>query len=359
MKYPKYLEAYDKTIKIGDAGAFPCFSEKKLKDVYRDEEIPILGETCVNNRKEKIEELKLEKKTFVISEDGKHSSLFFRTAGFIQIEDTGEYVRILKRDVVLLWIFFGVLAAIIITGIAVLGTRDMGIIPPDFAYIEDDPNTQIAVADAENPKDEVKISLPHGSIAFAVNTEDIAETGDAVVVLEMYKDGKYLTVAESTAAITAEGIEGIIVDFPSLTFELLPGKFVGRLTIKIGDKTYTYKVLIRVVTTTGGQVTIAYSNQVLINLKTKEISMSYEHGDDATDDAVLQLILDSGGKEYLLAQSGVLHAGDLLTKMTLDDSMTNKLTKGEYHGRLRIVLNNSRGDVANTNADINIKIKVK
>lgn len=90
------LEDPDKIIKI-DTADFKCYSKKKMKSIYDDEDdYSIVGETKGNNKKREIGRILIgdNKKEFIVSKVGKNSPFFYGTAGYIKVGND-EYVQVL------------------------------------------------------------------------------------------------------------------------------------------------------------------------------------------------------------------------------------------------------------------------
>ena len=142
--------------------------------------------------------------------------------------------------------------------------------------------------------------------------------------------------------------------------ELKPGRYLSWAIFTAPDGTETkLPILVIIRNDYGGSMTIGYSDKVLVDRATGDITMRYDHGQDASHDCILQLILDNGGREYLLAQSGALHPGQTLNKMTLDAAAASRLTTGVYHGRLRVNLYNGESKLTDMNTDIEVEITVQ
>ena len=361
MRRYEIMDDYGTSFQADKNHSVKCYSKQKMKELFPDGNFKVVGETCRNNKKDQIDEIELANRTFVISKEEEHSSVFFRTAGYINTGN-GEYVALLKRNFLFLWLFLGaaVLAGGIILGVS--GKKETaldGVLAPDFEAVQDDANAVREASSVEWPEDTVTVRLPKGTVDFKADTQ--LPAGETVhVAVFMETDGELRQFIDDEILISEDGNLGsTMINFPEMKFELKPGKYLGKIVFTTGTgENFEHEATVNVFNTLGGQVTVEYMKDVTVNLTTGEISMSYKHGDDATHDAVLQLILDNGGKEYLLSQSGSLHAGSKLTQMELLEEMKGKLAEGVYHGRLRAALYNGENELTNTNADIEVTIKV-
>lgn len=108
----------------------------------------------------------------------------------------------------------------------------------------------------------------------------------------------------------------------------------------------------------GGAVSLTYSKEVTITLSDKKASVVFQNPGKSTKDIVLQLIIESDGKEVVIAQSDLLPAGYMLNTMTLLD--TAKLSAGGYNGKFNVLYYDSdSGERAIVNTNIPLAITVK
>lgn len=84
----------------------------------------------------------------------------------------------------------------------------------------------------------------------------------------------------------------------------------------------------------GGAVNITYSGTARIDLAAKTVSMHLENPSRSTHDMAIELVIVSGGKETVVAESGLVPAGYELSTMDLSDSV--QLAAGSYQGFYRI-----------------------
>lgn len=359
MIYYAIKSDYDETYKIKNREVY-CYSKKKMKDLYPNGNYRVIGETLPRNKKEEINRIILADKEFVVSEADSHSSLLTRIVGYVD-NGKGEYVALLRRNFLLLWLFFGISILIAMFLFFHSKSNDSGILPPDYELIEDDSNA-ITQVDENEPDDHVYIRLPSGTVEFDIesNTGLIPnQTGSVKIILSI--DGLDYEILEDNITILDGGkYPDLMIDFTKLNVELKPGRYPGWVIFTAPDGTETrLPILIVIFNAHGGSVTIEYSVQAKVDLATGNIDMMYKHGLDASHDCVLQLILDNSGNEYLISQSGRLHAGQILKSMTLNPDMASQLAVGVYHGRLRVNLYNDNDEMTDLNTDIEVTITVK
>ena len=103
-------EDYDKEIKV-DGEKFKCFSKDEMDDLYPEGGFKIVGETKKNNKKEKIGIIKIGDTEFIVCKKDKHSSIFNKVVGYIQVGND-EFIQILKGRFLFLILFFGILLGI-------------------------------------------------------------------------------------------------------------------------------------------------------------------------------------------------------------------------------------------------------
>ena len=350
-------EDYDKTYKVKKREV-DCYSKKKMKDIFPDGNYHVIGETLPRNKEEEIDRITLADKEFIVSEEDSHSSLFTRTAGYVN-NGKGEYIILLRRNFLLLWILLGILA--VTAALIILLPKDSGILPPDYELVENDPNA-VTELDENEPEDHVTVHLPKGDVELDIHSDTglkPGETGTVKIILTV--DGVDYVILEDAITVLGDGTyPDLQIDFTKVHVELRPGRYLGWVIFTAPDGTVTkLPILIMIRNTYGGSVTVEYSMQATVDRATGNITMKYKHGLDASHDCVLQLILDNGGNEYLLSQSGALHPGQTLTAMTLDPDMASQLTSGVYHGRLRVNLYNGEKKTTNMNTDIEVSITVK
>ena len=350
-------EDYDKTYKVKKREV-DCYSKKKMKDIFPDGNYHVIGETLPRNKKEEIDRITLADKEFIVSKEDSHSSLFTRTAGYVN-NGKGEYIILLRRNFLILWILLGILA--VTAALIILLPKDNGILPPDYELVENDPNA-VTEVDENEPEDHVTVHLPKGDVEFDIHSDtgiEPGETGRVKIILTI--EGVDHVILNDAITVNGDGTyPDLQIDFTKLHVELKPGRYLGWVIFTAPDGTETkLPVLIMIRNTYGGAVTVEYSMQATVDRATGDITMKYKHGLDASHDCVLQLILDNGGNEYLLSQSGALHPGQTLTAMTLDPDMAAQLTSGVYHGRLRVNLYNGENELTNMNTDIEVSITVK
>ena len=357
------MEDYDKTYKVKKREV-ECYSKKKMKKMFPDGNFRVIGETLPRNKKKEIDRITLAEKEFIVSKEDSHSSLFTHIAGYVN-NGKGEYVILLRRNFLLLWLFFGALALVVTLLAAILILRmpkdhESGILMPDYELVEDDPNA-VTEVDENEPEDHVTIHLPKGNVELDMKSDTGLkpnETGRVKIILTV--DGIDYVIFEDSITVLGDGTyPDLLIDFTKLKVELRPGRYLGWIIFTAPDGTETkFPILIMIRNTYGGSVTVEYSMQATVDRATGDITMSYKHGLDASHDCVLQLILDNGGNEYLLSQSGVLHAGQTLTAMTLEPDMATKLSSGVYHGRLRVNLYNGKDETTDIHTDIEVSITV-
>ena len=351
------IEDYDSSYKVKNR-EIACYSKDKMKELFPDGNFPVTGETLLRNRKKEIDTVELGGKSFSVSEEDSHSSLLTRTKGYVS-DGKGGYIVLLRPNFLILWILLGILAV----GLALLlllPPKDNGILPPDYDA-PDDPNATVQPVPDE-PEDHVTVHLPKGDVELDIRSDtgiDPGETGHIRIILTV--DGTDYDILEDAVTVLGDGsYPDLQIDFTKLHVELKPGRYLGWASFTAPDGTETkLPILIVIRNDYGGSMTIGYSDKVLVELATGGITMRYDHGQDASHDCILQLILDNGGKEYLLAQSGALHPGQSLSTMTLKSDAASRLTSGVYHGRLRINLYNGESELTDMNTDIEVTITVQ
>lgn len=196
FKY-RFSNNYDSKYKVKDRN-IACFSGSKMKDMHPDGNFNVIGETILNNKKDKIGEIELGKEVLNISKEGKHSKLLFKEDGYI-LDESGGYIKLLKRRWLLLWLLIGFL---------LLGILVCFLLRPTNKPIDNKPDTPLELETTqdvyvkpEKPQDRSKnVTMPGwGSYTIRANTTEITEgfefhnpESNTWYVDEFYFEGKYL-----------------------------------------------------------------------------------------------------------------------------------------------------------------------
>lgn len=86
----------------------------------------------------------------------------------------------------------------------------------------------------------------------------------------------------------------------------------------------------------GGSVTISFTDNIQYSLSTGELSLYYQNPNASTHNVVVQVILENGEDEYLLAQSGILKPGYQVSRLTAEKDIP-QLSAGGYNGKLKLL----------------------
>ena len=113
-----------------------------------------------------------------------------------------------------------------------------------------------------------------------------------------------------------------------------------------------------VVSNGGGSVTISFMDNVTYSLSTGELSLYYQNPNASTHNVVVQVILENGEDEYLLAQSGILTPGHQVTALQADAGAP-QLSVGGYNGKLKLLFYDPEtGERAIVDTDIPCTVSV-
>ena len=354
LKY-HFQDAYDSKYKVRNRD-IACFSKSKMKDMYPDGNYNVIGETILNNSKDKIDEIILGKTTLNVSEEGSHSKLFYKDAAYIYIYITddgnnneGGYVKLLKRRWLLLWLLLGLL----LTGILVYFLLRPKDIPDTPTPIDPEPQHE-DIPTVE--KDAIYITLPTGTIEYRL-VNDIKELDGYDLSIEINHDkSKDIIHSQKVKLNKDKSLENSELDFPSLTFELKVGNYEGKLIYTKDNERIEYLADILIRNANSGSMTISYSNEVLVNKSNNQISLNYKHDKDATNDVKLQIVLLDNSQEIILGESDIVKPGNSVSKLTLTNSNINQ---GTYDGYIRLFIIASDGSSTNVNTNIEVHITVK
>ena len=113
-----------------------------------------------------------------------------------------------------------------------------------------------------------------------------------------------------------------------------------------------------VVSNGGGSVTISFMDNVTYSLSTGELSLYYQNPNASTHNVVVQVILENGEDESLLAQSGILTPGHQVTALQADAGAP-QLSVGGYNGKLKLLFYDPEtGERAIVDTDIPCTVSV-
>lgn len=85
----------------------------------------------------------------------------------------------------------------------------------------------------------------------------------------------------------------------------------------------------------GGSMSLIYSDQVSVNLSSGKVGLFYQNPSDSSHSIVVQIIIQRGDTQYLVAQSGAIDPGFMLTEMTMEKGL--QLAPGGYEGFLKLL----------------------
>lgn len=108
----------------------------------------------------------------------------------------------------------------------------------------------------------------------------------------------------------------------------------------------------------GGAVSLSFSDDIAVNLESKEIKLYFQNPSKSTEDMVLQIIITKNDKDVIIGQSERIPAGYAIYKMKLLDSV--KLQKGGYDGKINILYYNTQTEekaMVNTNIPVTIAVE--
>lgn len=88
------------------------------------------------------------------------------------------------------------------------------------------------------------------------------------------------------------------------------------------------------VTEGGGSMNLVFSDQVNVDLSTGKVSLHYENPSNSTHSIVVQIIIDRGESQYLVAESGAINPGFMLEEVQMKENL--QLATGVYKGYLKL-----------------------
>lgn len=108
----------------------------------------------------------------------------------------------------------------------------------------------------------------------------------------------------------------------------------------------------------GGAMSISYSNVVAIDKANKNIKLYYKNPSKSRASVVLELVILSNNKEYVIGKTGLLPPGYALYKMDLDTDLN--LPVGGYNGMFKLTIyDEETGEKQIVNSKIDVSIEVK
>ena len=110
----------------------------------------------------------------------------------------------------------------------------------------------------------------------------------------------------------------------------------------------------------GGSVSMIYTLSAKITLSTGEINIHFKNPKVSNHSVAMQFYILSGGEEYLVAESGLIPAGNgLYTLKMLDTAPT--LSEGTYEGMYRVMyydpITGVRAHVQSEITDVVVSVK--
>ena len=106
----------------------------------------------------------------------------------------------------------------------------------------------------------------------------------------------------------------------------------------------------------GGAVSLEYSNQIVINKTTKEISMYLKNPSKSRENISIEIYIKGSNKEILVGESKLIPTGYSIKKLTLTNEEINE---GEYKGFIKVFFYNEKtSEKEIIDSKINVEIKI-
>lgn len=108
----------------------------------------------------------------------------------------------------------------------------------------------------------------------------------------------------------------------------------------------------------GGSMSLIYSDQVSVNLATGEVGLFYQNPSDSSHSLVLQIIIEREDQQYLVAESGALEPGFMLTQLEAEGDLP--LAEGIYEGVIKLLFfdpETGERAVVDTNIPVDITVQ--
>ena len=108
----------------------------------------------------------------------------------------------------------------------------------------------------------------------------------------------------------------------------------------------------------GGSMSLIYSDQVSVDLATGDVKLFYQNPSDSSHSLVLQIIIERDEEQYLVAESGALDPGFMLTELEAEEDLP--LAEGIYEGVIKLLFFDSEtGERAVVDTNIPVDITVQ
>jgi len=107
-----------------------------------------------------------------------------------------------------------------------------------------------------------------------------------------------------------------------------------------------------------GKDTISYSDKAIVNLQTKQISMLYEHDNDSTNEAKVEILIVGSNGNLLIAESEPIPVGYKIETMKLKSGIENMPSVGTYNGLMRITYLGGEGAQTDTKVEIPLSVAI-
>ena len=105
-----------------------------------------------------------------------------------------------------------------------------------------------------------------------------------------------------------------------------------------------------------GEVNLIYSDNVIIDLSSKKVTLNFQNPSRSTSDIIVQVVI----QDTLIAESGVVQAGFKISQIDLAADAQSKLAPGIYEGKFTFhIYNPETGDRAMVNVESPITVDVQ
>lgn len=84
----------------------------------------------------------------------------------------------------------------------------------------------------------------------------------------------------------------------------------------------------------GGSVSLSYSKNVKVNLKTKKVELNFKNPTKSTQSLVLEISIENNGENKVLVKTDRIPSGYAIYEIDLNEDI--KLNKGKYKGNFNI-----------------------
>lgn len=86
----------------------------------------------------------------------------------------------------------------------------------------------------------------------------------------------------------------------------------------------------------GGSMELIFGDQITVDLAAGKVALNYQNPKESTHAIVVQIIIERGEEQYLVAESGGIKRGYAISELSLNADTAKILAPGVYEGVMRL-----------------------